>query len=57
MSQQLTVKILAGSERAGQQVALATPWGSTFAGYISKMKSTLIDSTHVAELTVNGSEQ
>lgn len=57
MGQQLTVKVLAGSERAGQPVALSTPWGTTFAGYISKMKSTLTDSAHVAELTINGTQQ
>lgn len=57
MGQQLTVKVMVEAERAGQQVALSTPWGSTFTGYISKMESTLTDSAHVAQLTVNGSEQ
>ena len=55
--QQMQVTIMADREQAGQAVTLPTPWGTTFSGYISKMKSTFTDTSHIAELTVDGMEE
>ena len=52
----LKLRIYVNNEEPGQPVAVDTPWGSRFAGVITRMDSILTPERHTAEITVCGRE-